>query len=98
MIGHFTPALYPKPGRLVPSRSFMIGSLSYIEPMPDPYSALIEPFRKDSPDDSAITFTHVDLHRSNILMTCSKPYHVLAIVDWEQSGWLAAYWKVRKAQ
>jgi hypothetical protein len=25
------------------------------------------------------------------LITRSEPYHVLAIVDWEQSGWLPAY-------
>lgn len=22
----------------------------------------------------------------------------MAIIDWEQSGWLSAYWEVRKAQ
>lgn len=65
--------------------------------MPDPYSVPIEPFRHDLPDDSAIKFTHGDLHRSNVLITRSKPYHVVAIVDWEQSGWLPEYWEDRKA-
>lgn len=66
--------------------------------MPDLYYVPIEPFRQDLPDDSAIEFTHGDLHRSNIQITPSKPYRVVAIVDWEQSGWLPAYWEARKAQ
>jgi hypothetical protein len=70
----------------------------YRRRMLDPYSFPIEPFRQDLPDDSPIKFTHGDLHRSNILITPSQPYHVLAIVDWEQSGWLPAYWEARKAQ
>lgn len=65
--------------------------------MPDLYSVLIEPFRQDLPNDSAINFTHSDLHRSNILTTRSEPYHVIAIVDWEQTGWLPVYWEARKA-
>ncbi|KAF9243613.1 hypothetical protein DTO013E5_7119 [Penicillium roqueforti] len=67
-------------------------------PMPDPYIVPIEPFRQDLPDDSEIKFTHSDLHRSNILITRSEPYRVLAVVDWEQSGWLPIYWEARKAQ
>lgn len=66
--------------------------------MSDPYSVPIEPFRHDIPDDSAIKFTHGDLHPSNIMVTSTAPYHVIAILDWEQSGWLPAYWEVRKAQ
>ncbi|KAK2803414.1 hypothetical protein FQN51_003521 [Onygenales sp. PD_10] len=67
-------------------------------PMPDPHSVPIEPFRQDLPDDSPIKFTHGDLHRSNIVVTRSRPYKVTAVVDWEQSGWLPAYWETRKAQ
>lgn len=48
--------------------------------------------------DSEIKFTHGDLHQSNVLITRSEPFHVLAIVDWEQSGWLPVYWEARKAQ
>ncbi|KAJ5189992.1 Aminoglycoside phosphotransferase [Penicillium cf. griseofulvum] len=70
----------------------------YRKPMSDPYSVPIEPFRQDLPDNSEIKFTHSDLHRSNILITRSEPYHVLALVDWEQSGWLPMYWEARKAQ
>ena len=54
--------------------------------MADPYSIPIEPFCHELSDDSSIKFTHGDLHRSNIIITPSKPYSVLAIVDWEQSG------------
>lgn len=68
------------------------------KPMPDPYSVPIEPFRQDLPDDCVVIFTHGDLHRSNILITRSAPYHVVSIVDWEQSGWLPSYWEARKAQ
>lgn len=67
-------------------------------PMPDPFSVPVEPFRQDLPDSSAIKFTHKDLHRSNILITPTKPYRILAIIDWEQSGWLPEYWEARKAQ
>lgn len=66
--------------------------------MSDPYSVPVEPFRHELPDSRAIKFTHGDLHRSNIIVTHSRPYHTLAIVDWEQSGWLPAYWEARKAQ
>ncbi|GFF48390.1 hypothetical protein IFM58399_08288 [Aspergillus lentulus] len=66
--------------------------------MPDPYSVLIEPYRYELPDDCAIKFTHGDLHRSNIVISSSRPYRTLAIVDWEQSGWFPAYWEARKAQ
>ncbi|PYH34912.1 phosphotransferase family protein [Aspergillus neoniger CBS 115656] len=66
--------------------------------MSDPYSVPIEPYRYGLPDHCAIKFTHGDLHRSNIIVTSSSPYRVMAIIDWEQSGWLPAYWEVRKAQ
>jgi aminoglycoside phosphotransferase (APT) family kinase protein len=66
--------------------------------MPDPHSVPVEPFRDELPDDCAIKFTHGDLHPSNIIITSSRPYRILAIIDWEQSGWLPAYWEARKAQ
>jgi len=66
--------------------------------MSDPHSIPIEPFRHELPDECDIKFTHGDLHPSNIIITSSAPYHVVAIVDWEQSGWLPSYWEVRKAQ
>lgn len=66
-------------------------------PMPDPYSVPIEPFRQDLSDDSAIKFTHGDLHRSNIIVSHSRPYRIVGIVDWEQSGWLPEYWEDCKA-
>ncbi|KAH8692208.1 hypothetical protein BGW36DRAFT_464748 [Talaromyces proteolyticus] len=67
-------------------------------PMPDPYSVPVEPFRHELPDNCDIKFTHGDLHPSNIIVTPDRPYHILAVVDWEQSGWLPAYWEARKAQ
>ncbi|PGH20446.1 hypothetical protein GX50_08993 [[Emmonsia] crescens] len=70
----------------------------YRRRMPDPHSVSVEPFRHDLSDNSAIKFTHGDLHRSNILVTRSRLYRVLAIVDWERSGWFPSYWEARKAQ
>ena len=69
--------------------------LQYKRKMPDPETVL-EPYRKDLPDDSEIVFTHGDLHRSNIIVSCTPP-RVAAIIDWEQSGWLPAYWEDCKA-
>ncbi|OAX82368.1 hypothetical protein ACJ72_03285 [Emergomyces africanus] len=66
-------------------------------PMKDPYSVPIEPFRSELPDDAAIRFTHGDLHRSNIMVSNSEPWRIVAIVDWEQSGWMPEYWEDRKA-
>jgi thiamine kinase-like enzyme len=66
--------------------------------MADPYSVPIEPFRYGLPDDCAIKFTHGDLHTSNIMITCSKPYRVIALIDWEQSGWFPEYWEARKLE
>jgi Phosphotransferase enzyme family len=66
-------------------------------PMPDPHAVPLEPFRQCLPDDIEIAFTHGDLHRSNIILTLSSPPRVIAIVDWEQAGWLPAYWEDRKA-
>ncbi|KOS47034.1 hypothetical protein ACN38_g1999 [Penicillium nordicum] len=68
------------------------------KPMRDPHSVPIEPFRYDLPDDNAIKFTQGDLHRSNIIISLCEPCRVLAIVDWEQSGWLPEYWEARKME
>ncbi|KAL4936881.1 hypothetical protein BDV06DRAFT_204035 [Aspergillus oleicola] len=70
----------------------------YRRKIPDPHSIPIEPFRTEIPDDCAIKFTHGDLHPTNIIVSSQKPYLVLALVDWEQSGWLPEYWEARKAQ
>ena len=32
------------------------------------------------------------------MITPSKPRRVLALVDWEESGWLPEYWEARKAE
>jgi hypothetical protein len=40
----------------------------------DPYRCLLS-------DDGAIAFTHVDLHRNNIIMLQITPIPVIAIVD-----------------
>jgi serine/threonine protein kinase len=61
--------------------------------VPDPHNVQ-DPYRQDLPDDSEIVFTHGDLHPSNIIVSADK---VVAIIDWEQSGWLPAYWEDRKA-
>ncbi|KAH9209329.1 kinase-like domain-containing protein [Leptodontidium sp. 2 PMI_412] len=63
---------------------------------PDP-SLIPDPFRDSLPDDSPITFTHADLHPSNILVTSDAPYRIVAIIDWHQSGWYPHYWEYCKA-
>lgn len=44
-----------------------------------------------------IKFTHADLHRGNIIVSCSTPARIIAIVDWAQSGWYPDYWEYCKA-
>ncbi|KAJ8111283.1 hypothetical protein OPT61_g6090 [Boeremia exigua] len=68
----------------------------YKRPVPDPEN-IPDPFRQELPDDSEIVFTHGDLHPSNIILSSSHPFRVVAIIDWEQAGWLPAYWEDRKA-
>ena len=58
----------------------------------------METFRQYLPDDAEIRFTHGDLHPSNIIITSSSPSKVIAIVDWEQAGWLPVYWEDCKAR
>jgi len=69
----------------------------YKRPMTNASVFVPDPFRQYLPDDSEIVFTHGDLHPSNIMLSSSHPAQVTAIIDWEQSGWLPAYWEDRKA-
>ncbi|KAJ3509266.1 hypothetical protein NLJ89_g5317 [Agrocybe chaxingu] len=51
------------------------------------------------PYDSPIVFTHGDLSFSNIMITprsAPGPARVLAIIDWEQSGWMPDFWEYCK--
>ena len=45
-------------------------------------------------DDHRIVFTHGDLAPRNILVQGGK---VVAIVDWEESGWYPEHWELVKA-
>ena len=65
--------------------------------MEDPYSVPIEPFREDLCDNIEVKLTNGDLHRRNVMVTAGKSPRVAAVIDWEQSGWLPAYWEARKA-
>lgn len=65
--------------------------------MDDPNSIPVELFRKDLPDDIEIRFTQGDLHRSNVILTSPSHLRFQAVLDWEQAGWLPAYWEDRKA-
>lgn len=60
-------------------------------PYPDPY-------REKLPDDAEVVFTHADLHPSNIMVDPDSPSKVLAVLDWEQSGWYPDYWEYCKAE
>ncbi|KAF2785577.1 phosphotransferase enzyme family protein [Melanomma pulvis-pyrius CBS 109.77] len=59
---------------------------------PEP-EKIADPFRQLLKDDSGIVLTHGDLHQSNIIVSETSPVYVLAIVDWEQSGWYPDYWE-----
>ena len=56
--------------------------------------------RSNLPDDVLITFTHGDLHPSNIIVSPEgePQVRVLAIIDWHQSGWFPACWEYCKAR
>lgn len=58
----------------------------------------VDPMRGELPDDGQVTFTHNDLHPSNIMLTAAgvEPVRVLAIIDWHQSGWYPDYWEFCK--
>ncbi|EXJ81056.1 hypothetical protein A1O3_07344 [Capronia epimyces CBS 606.96] len=57
----------------------------------DPYLTLM-------PKDTAIKFTHADVHPTNIIVSTSGfgPARVLALIDWGQSGWYPDYWEYFK--
>ena len=51
------------------------------------------------PYDSPIVFTHPGLNFFNILITprsVDEHPHVLAIIDWEQAGWMPSFWEYSK--
>jgi len=54
-------------------------------------------FRPLMPDTRSIVFTHSDIHQANILISATGPPRILAIVDWEQSGWYPDYWEYCRA-
>ncbi|CRK29860.1 hypothetical protein BN1708_015701, partial [Verticillium longisporum] len=55
-------------------------------------------FRHLFPDDSKVVFTHGDLHPTNIMVNPVSPEQIVAIIDWEQSGWWPDYWEFCKAE
>jgi hypothetical protein len=60
-------------------------------------SQIPDPFRKFLPDNARIVFTHADLHPSNIMVSADASGHILAVIDWHQSGWYPEYWESCKA-
>jgi hypothetical protein len=58
---------------------------------------ITDPWRPYLPDGEAITFSHGDLHRSNIIISPTGSPHVITIIDWAQAGWYPAYWEYYKA-
>ncbi|KAI1866429.1 hypothetical protein JX265_007730 [Neoarthrinium moseri] len=52
-------------------------------------------------DDRQVVFTHGDLDKSNIIVAQQdgeSQRHVVAIIDWHQSGWYPADWEWLKAE
>ncbi|CDO73059.1 hypothetical protein BN946_scf185007.g113 [Trametes cinnabarina] len=62
------------------------------EPFMDP--SLLPRIRERMRDDHRIVFTHGDLAPRNILV---QGYRVVAIIDWEESGWYPEHWELVKA-
>ncbi|PGH08935.1 hypothetical protein GX51_00992 [Blastomyces parvus] len=56
-----------------------------------------DPYREFLPDDGTIKFTHGDLHCGNIIISCTDPPHIMAVVDWAHAGWYPDYWEYCKA-
>lgn len=71
-------------------------SMLYRRHLADPTAYPADPYRKGLPDECSINITHGDLHPSNILVSRSGSPRILALIDWEQAGWLPEYWEVRK--
>lgn len=67
----------------------------YERRVPDPEN-ILDPYRKDLPDDSEIMFAHEDLYRSNVFLSSTDITKMVGLVDWEQSVWLQLYWENRK--
>ncbi|KAF5637190.1 phosphotransferase family [Fusarium sp. NRRL 52700] len=67
------------------------------DPDLDPAS-ITDPYREMLPDDCPIQFTHSDLNPVNIMVSQDSPCRILAILDWEQSGWYPTYWEFCKAE
>ncbi|RDX54547.1 kinase-like protein [Lentinus brumalis] len=62
------------------------------EPFMDP--SLLPRIRARMRDDHRIVFTHGDLAPRNILV---QGHRVVAIIDWEESGWYPEHWELVKA-
>jgi hypothetical protein len=62
-------------------------------------SEIPDPFRQELPDDAAVVLTHADLHPSNIMVSADLDSLccIVAIIDWQQSGWYPDYWEFCKA-
>jgi hypothetical protein len=57
----------------------------------------VDPHRGDLPDSVGIRFTHGDLQPSDVIISTTRPYRFVGLVDWEEAGWMPAYWEACKA-
>lgn len=71
-------------------------SWSWRRRVPDPQS-IPDPWRDLLSDNGSIVFTHGDLHRGNIIVSATSPTKIVAIIDWQLSGWYPDYWEYCKA-
>jgi thiamine kinase-like enzyme len=65
--------------------------------VPDPQT-IEELWRDLLLDNGSIVFMHGDLRPANIIVTTTSPNKIVAILDWEQSGWYPDYWEYCKAR
>ena len=59
-------------------------------------SEIPDPFRDGMPNDAVVVFTRADLHPSDIMTSKESLCTILAVIDWQQSGWYPDYWEFRK--
>ncbi|TRM64544.1 kinase-like domain-containing protein [Schizophyllum amplum] len=62
--------------------------------------AYLAELRRATRDDHPIVFTHGDMHMANVLVRVHgegpEDVEVVALLDWEQSGWRPLYWEAMK--
>lgn len=57
----------------------------------------VDSHRGDLPDSVGIRFAHGNFQPSNIIVSTTRPYRVVGLVNWGETGWMPTYWEGSKA-